>query len=40
MKLENQMRTKTRWGYTEEYKAEEIRLILDFARPVDRQHKT
>ena len=34
MKLEDGMSTKTRRQYTEEFKAEAVRLVRDSARPV------
>ncbi|HSA84666.1 MAG TPA: transposase [Nitrospira sp.] len=34
MKLEEQMTTKTRRRYTDEFKAEAVRLVRDSARPV------
>ncbi len=34
MKLEDCMSTKTRRQYTEEFKAEAVRLVRDSARPV------
>jgi transposase len=34
MKLEDSMSTKTRRQYTEEFKAEAVRLVRDSARPV------
>lgn len=36
MQWEDRMSTKTRWRYTEEFKAEAVQLIRDSAQPVAR----